>query len=77
MANYHFGRACRHKRAIAGHSAHTDLLWRLGHILRRIQLWYQKNHQRRALRELDDYRLFDIGITREAAEHEAAKSFWV
>jgi uncharacterized protein YjiS (DUF1127 family) len=44
----------------------ADTLW----------LWDQKNHQRRALRDLDDRQLADIGVTREAAEREAAKWFW-
>ena len=32
--------------------------------------------QRRTLLELDDHLLRDIGITRQQAEREAAKSFW-
>jgi len=32
--------------------------------------------QRRALRDLDDHQLVDIGITREEALREAQKLFW-
>ena len=32
--------------------------------------------QRRALRDLDDHQLVDIGVTREEALCEAKKSFW-
>jgi len=33
--------------------------------------------QRRALRELDDHLLADIGISRELAQREAEKPFWM
>jgi uncharacterized protein YjiS (DUF1127 family) len=39
-------------------------------------IWNQKSSQRRALRDLDDRQLADIGVTREAAEREARKWFW-
>ncbi len=32
--------------------------------------------QRRALAELDDHQLADIGISREDAEREANRAFW-
>lgn len=35
-----------------------------------------RQHQRKALRELDDRLLHDIGKTRREAEVEAAKPFW-
>jgi uncharacterized protein YjiS (DUF1127 family) len=43
-----------------------------GTLVRRIG----QSHQRRALAELDDRLLLDIGLTRQQAEREAAKPFW-
>ena len=38
--------------------------------------WLQRAAQRRALAELDDHRLWDIGVTRRAAAREARRPFW-
>jgi uncharacterized protein YjiS (DUF1127 family) len=38
--------------------------------------WHDVSRQRRALLELDDRMLRDIGITRADAEHEARRPFW-
>jgi uncharacterized protein YjiS (DUF1127 family) len=38
---------------------------------------YERQQQRRALRELDRHMLRDLGITREQAEAEARKPFWL
>lgn len=38
--------------------------------------WLERSAQRRALSELDDHRLRDIGITRQAAGREARRPFW-
>lgn len=37
---------------------------------------YERQQQRRALRELDRHMLDDIGVTPEEAEAEARKPFW-
>ena len=37
----------------------------------------RKRREHRKLRELDDYLLEDIGLTREQAEHLASKWFWL
>jgi uncharacterized protein YjiS (DUF1127 family) len=37
---------------------------------------YARQRQRRALLELDDRLLCDIGVTREQALQEASKPFW-
>jgi uncharacterized protein YjiS (DUF1127 family) len=68
------GRRC--KRLTAGHSAHTKFLQRIGHVFSLIRLRSEKHHQRRALLELDERQLSDIGITRKAAEREASRPFW-
>ena len=42
----------------------------------RIEDWAERARQRRALRELSDHMLKDLGITRYDAEFEARKPFW-
>jgi len=37
---------------------------------------YERYHHRRALANLSDARLRDIGLTREEVEHEIAKLSW-
>lgn len=44
--------------------------------LDRIETWEQRAAQRRALAELDDRALRDIGRSRAEAAAEAAKPFW-
>ena len=41
-----------------------------------IGTWIEHHRQRRALAELDDRLLKDIGITRSEADREIAKPFW-
>lgn len=43
-------------------------------ILRR---WFARRRQLQALAALDDRLLTDAGVTREAAEQEIARSFWL
>jgi uncharacterized protein YjiS (DUF1127 family) len=38
--------------------------------------WHDRARERRALMELSDHMLRDIGISRVEAHHEAAKPFW-
>lgn len=38
---------------------------------------HERQRQRRALRELDDHLLHDIGVTREQAQAEGRKPFWL
>jgi uncharacterized protein YjiS (DUF1127 family) len=57
-------------RIVAGH---------VGLLTTTIRRWEARSRQRRALSELAElntHLLKDIGLTREAAEHEAAKRFW-
>ncbi len=44
--------------------------------LRVIAVWIERSRQRRALADLDDHLLDDIGITRSEAAREIAKPFW-
>ena len=41
-----------------------------------IRLWRARARSQRELRELSDHLLKDIGLSREVACYEAAKSFW-
>ena len=41
-----------------------------------IQLWLDRDRQRRALRELNDHMLQDIGISRCDVYRESTKRFW-
>lgn len=38
--------------------------------------WEQNRRTRNSLKHLDDHLLNDIGVTREMADHEAARPFW-
>ncbi|WP_428604577.1 DUF1127 domain-containing protein [Sedimenticola sp.] len=46
------------------------------HLGELITIWYQRQRQRRALLQLDERMLSDIGISRSEAESEANKPFW-
>ena len=41
-----------------------------------IRTWLQRSRQRRALAELDDRMLRDIGVTHAQAQREAVRPFW-
>ena len=47
-----------------------------GGLLSLLLTWQTRATERRALRELDDRLLADVGLTRAQACAEAAKSFW-
>ena len=48
----------------------------LARIAGRCGAWIERGRSRRALAELDDRLLRDIGVTRFDASHEVAKPFW-
>jgi uncharacterized protein YjiS (DUF1127 family) len=41
-----------------------------------IGTWFERQSQRHALVALEDYRLKDIGLSREQVRREASKPFW-
>ncbi|HMJ43153.1 MAG TPA: DUF1127 domain-containing protein [Pseudolabrys sp.] len=41
-----------------------------------IAIWVVRRRQRRALAQLDDHLLEDVGLSREQARREAGKPFW-
>ena len=45
-------------------------------VFERLMLWAERASQRRALSELDDYLLKDIGLTRHDAFKESLRPFW-
>ncbi len=56
---------------------HYGGLTRLGSAaLRMIWFWMERSRQRRALADLDDRLLRDIGLTRDEARRECANPFW-
>jgi uncharacterized protein YjiS (DUF1127 family) len=44
--------------------------------LHNLQVWMRRSGQRKALAELNDYLLKDIGLSRAEALQEAATPFW-
>jgi uncharacterized protein YjiS (DUF1127 family) len=71
------------KTALYPHTVQTRLfrrVWQRIHILLAcgrvvLRTWQQRRHGRRALLQLDEGQLKDIGLSREAAAREAAKPF--
>jgi uncharacterized protein YjiS (DUF1127 family) len=59
------------KSTIGGHFTQTLTAWALT-----IRVALERHRQRRALAELDDRLLDDIGITRSRAMNEANKPLW-
>jgi uncharacterized protein YjiS (DUF1127 family) len=39
-------------------------------------VWFVRRRQRRALAELDEHLLNDVGLSRDQARRETAKPFW-
>ena len=42
----------------------------------RVKLWHSRTRERQVLGELDDYMLWDIGLTRFDARAESERLFW-
>ena len=58
-------------------SWHHGRLMRLGGAaVRAVWFWMERSRQRRALAELDDRLLRDIGLTRDEARRESSSPFW-
>jgi uncharacterized protein YjiS (DUF1127 family) len=59
---------------------HSTLAARFGALLSQAmaipRLWARRRHDRRALRQLDDHLLRDIGVDRVEVEAIAARPFW-
>lgn len=45
-------------------------------VVGRIALWHARARERRALSELDEHMLRDIGLTRSEAYEESERPFW-
>jgi uncharacterized protein YjiS (DUF1127 family) len=55
----------------------SSALTRLGcSAVRLVWFWMERSRQRRALAELDDRLLRDVGLTRDDARRECANPFW-
>ena len=79
-------RIVSHSCATVGHQRESHA-WRLfrhhgrlaylgGAAVRAVLFWMERSRQRRALAELDDRLLRDIGLTREDARQECANPYW-
>jgi len=55
----------------------ANLVEYAGTFLGLIRGWADRARQRRALADLDDRLLKDVGISREQAESEVQKPFWI
>lgn len=66
----------RLRPAGAPRSTQHTILAHLGKVAAAIWLPMERGRQRRALAELDDRLLRDIGLTRTDVWHEIAKPFW-
>jgi uncharacterized protein YjiS (DUF1127 family) len=55
---------------------HGGLMRFGGAAVRAVWFWLERSRQRRALAELDDHLLRDIGLTRDEAQRECANPFW-
>ena len=47
-----------------------------GAAVRAVWSWMERSRQRRALAEVDDHLLRDIGLTRDEARRESSSPFW-
>ena len=57
-------------------AASLAIVNRYARLADRVQLWLERDRQRRALRELNDHMLQDIGISRCDVYRESTKRFW-
>lgn len=55
---------------------HGALSNAVSNLLQHIPAWIARHRQRKALAELSDHLLDDIGVSHAAARREAAKPFW-
>ena len=46
-------------------------------VIATVSLWHSRQRERRALMKLDDWSLYDVGLTRAQALEEASRPFWV
>ena len=64
------------RRAMQLPKPFVTLMAGLQWIVRDVVEWNERSRQRKALADLDDRLLKDVGITRSAAAAEASQPFW-
>lgn len=70
-------RICTCQQSTEWSSLQRILVWPVRRAAFTVRGWLERSRQRRALLELDDRYLKDIGLTRAAAMTEARKPFWM
>jgi uncharacterized protein YjiS (DUF1127 family) len=76
--NLHYGinHTCTHQQARGWWSSGDALMGTVRKIAHEVRSWIERSRQRRALQDLDDRLLNDIGLSRDEARRECAKLFW-
>ncbi len=65
------------RMSFLGNRALSRAMAKIHSVAATVSLWRCRHRERRALMELDDRFLHDIGITRTQALEEANKPFWI
>jgi uncharacterized protein YjiS (DUF1127 family) len=55
----------------------TTPTWQLGSLVPLLRTWFKRTRQRRALAELSDTQLRDVGLSRDTIKREVEKPFWM
>jgi len=74
--HYGVNHTCTHQHATGWWSPWDALMQPIRHMAHEVDGWIERSRQRRALQDLDDRLLNDIGLSRDEATRECAKLFW-
>jgi uncharacterized protein YjiS (DUF1127 family) len=76
--NLHYGtnHTCTYPHATGSWSPGDDMMRLVRQMAHEVHGWIERSRQRRALQDLDDHPLNDIGLSRDEARRECAKLFW-
>lgn len=54
----------------------SSVTQKMNDLIKTLQVWLDRHHQRKQLASMDDGQLFDLGLTRKQVEVEIKKPFW-